>query len=80
MNSIDDIIMSHSIDVRDFVEHNEISEQLYNSLYEYYTNQGELSYEAQKAITIDPIDEISQKFAEDLLDLGIYHYYNEVLN
>ena len=68
---LEDIIYAHNSDVKEFMDGGGLSWDLYTDLYEYYTAKNELSYAAQKAIDVDPMDEVTTLFAEDCRSLGV---------
>lgn len=72
----EDIVYAHNSDVREFMDGNGLSWNLYTDLYEYYSAKNQLSYAAQKAITVDPMDEVTTLFAEDCRSYGISYEYN----
>jgi predicted GNAT superfamily acetyltransferase len=73
---LEDIIYAHNSDVRDFMDGDGLSWDLYTDLYDYYTSLNKLSYAALKAIDVDPMHEVSDLFAEDCRSLGISYEYN----
>jgi len=58
------IIHTYQRDVKDFTETGELSNDLYEALYDYYFD--DMPYGTKKARTGDPFEWISNRFAEDL--------------
>lgn len=73
---LENIIYAHNSDVKEFMDGNGLSWDLYTDLYEYYSKKNQLSYEALKAIKVDPMDEVTTLFADDCRSLGISYKYN----
>jgi hypothetical protein len=73
---LENIIYAHSSDVKEFMDSGDLSWDLYTDLYEYYSQKNQLSYEALKAIRVDPMDEVTTLFADDCRSLGISYNYN----
>lgn len=72
---LEDIIYAHNSNVKEFMDGGDLEWNLYTDLYDYYTAKGMVSYEAHKAINVDPIQEVSTLFAEDCRSLGISYDY-----
>lgn len=73
---LENIVYAHNSDVKEFMDGNGLSWDLYTDLYDYYTALNKVSYAAHKAINVDPMDEVSELFAEDCRSLGISYEYN----
>ena len=73
---LENIIYAHNSSVKEFMDGGELEWDLYTDLYEYYTNKNQISYAAHKAIDVDPIQEVSDLFAEDCRSLGLSYEYN----
>jgi predicted nucleotidyltransferase len=73
---LEDIVFAHNSSVKEFMDGGELEWDLYTDLQEYYVSKNMLSYAALKAITVDPIQEVSELFAEDCRSLGISYEYN----
>ena len=73
---LESIIYAHKSSVKEFMDGNGLSWDLYTDLYEYYSEKNKLSYEALKAIRVDPMDEVTELFAEDCRSLGIDYELN----
>lgn len=73
---LESIIYAHGWAVKEFMDGGELSWDLYTDLYEYYSEKNQLSYEALKAIRVDPMDEVTTLFADDCRSLGVSFEYN----
>ena len=66
--TLHEITQIYKTDVNAFVRTGDMSEPLYDALYEYYTNTvGEMPYGVAKARSGDPMDWICEKY-ENYLD------------
>ena len=63
-STLDYIIKTYQRDVKDFVKNGDMSELLYDALYDYY--QDDMPYGVKKARTGDPYEWIGQRFYDDL--------------
>ena len=63
-STLDYIIKTYQRDVKDFVQNGDMSELLYDALYDYY--QDDMPYGVKKARTGDPYEWIGQRFYDDL--------------
>ena len=66
-STLDYIIKTYQRDVKDFVQNSDMSELLYDALYDYY--QDDMPYGIKKARTGDPYEWIGQRFYDDLQGL-----------
>ena len=60
------IINSHKNEVKRFVAGEDMDEDLYDALYDYYCAQGEMPYGTMKARTGDPYSWVSDRFDQDV--------------
>ena len=63
-STFDHILNTFKRDVKDFEENDELSDELYNALYDYYHE--DMPYGTKKARTGDPQEWIADRFAADL--------------
>lgn len=63
------ILHTFGRDVRDFIQHGELSAHLYDALYDYYHE--DMPYGVAKARTGDPYEWISDRLSRDLSDHGM---------
>ena len=63
-STLDYIIKTYQRDIKDFVQNGDMSEHLYDALYDYY--QDDMPYGVKKARTGDPYKWIGQRFYDDL--------------
>jgi hypothetical protein len=63
-STLDYIIKTYQRDVKDFVQNGDMSELLYDALYDYY--QDDMPYGVKKARTGDPYEWIGDRFHDDL--------------
>jgi predicted flap endonuclease-1-like 5' DNA nuclease len=63
-STLDYIIKTYQRDVKDFVQNGDMSELLYDALYDYY--QDDMPYGVKKARTGDPYEWVGQRFYNDL--------------
>lgn len=65
------IIDSHKNEVKKFINGEDLDEHLYDALYDYYCNQGEMPYGTMKARTGDPFEWVTQRFDTDVHDYNL---------
>ena len=63
-STLDYIIKTYQRDIKDFVQNGDMSEHLYDALYDYY--QDDMPYGVKKARTGDPYEWVGQRFYNDL--------------
>jgi hypothetical protein len=63
-STLDYIIKTYQRDVKDFVQNGDMSEPLYDALYDYY--QDDMPYGVKKARTGDPFEWVGDRFRNDL--------------
>jgi hypothetical protein len=63
-STLDYIIKTYQRDIKDFVQNGDMSEPLYDALYDYY--QDDMPYGVKKARTGDPFEWVGQRFYNDL--------------
>jgi len=63
-STLDYIIKTYQRDIKDFVQNGDMSEHLYDALYDYY--QDDMPYGVKKARTGDPFEWVGQRFYNDL--------------
>ena len=63
-STLQHILNTFKRDVKDFEENDELSDELYNALYDYY--QEDMPYGTKKARTGDPYEWVADRFAADL--------------
>lgn len=63
-STLDYIIQTYQRDVKDFVQNGDMSEHLYDALYDYY--QDDMPYGIKKARSGDPFEWIGERFYDDL--------------
>lgn len=63
-STLDYIIKTYQRDIKDFVQNGDMSEHLYDALYDYY--QDDMPYGVKKARTGDPYEWVGQRFYDDL--------------
>lgn len=63
-STLDYIIKTYQRDVKDFVQNGDMSEHLFDALYDYYLD--DMPYGVKKARTGDPYEWIGQRFYDDL--------------
>ena len=73
-NELDSIINNFQQDVEQFRAGGDMSEELFNALYSYYANSGEMPYGVQKGRDGDPMDWIAQQFENDIAQSGTEEY------
>jgi Protein of unknwon function (DUF3008) len=64
--NIEQVLGSMSGDVNQFKRSGELSDALYNTLFDYYSGNGEMPYGVQKARSGDPYEWISQRLDQEL--------------
>lgn len=64
--SFDSIIQAFPADIAAFTETGELSDKLFEALYEYYLNSGDMPYGVAKARTGDPYTWIAERLESDL--------------
>lgn len=69
-SELQDIVDSLAKDVADFNAGGDMSDALYQSLFDYYFNRGEMPYGTAKARDGDPMNWISDRFQSDLDNMG----------
>ena len=62
------IINKFKHEVKKFVAGGDLDEDLYDALYDYYCDQGEMPYGTMKARDGDPYEWVTQRFDSDVLD------------
>lgn len=62
------IINTFKHEVRNFVNGEEMDDDLYNALYDFYAATGEMPYGTMKARTGDPYQWVAERFDKDVLD------------
>ena len=68
-HNLNNVIANHQECVQKFKETGEISPELMDALYDYYTNSNEMPYGVAKARTGDPEEWITKAFERDLQHL-----------
>ena len=68
-STLDYIIKTYQRDVKDFVQNGDMSEHLYDALYDYY--QDDMPYGIKKARSGDPFEWIGDRFYNDLQGHGM---------
>jgi predicted flap endonuclease-1-like 5' DNA nuclease len=63
-STLDYIIKTYQRDIKDFVQNGDMSEHLYDALYDYY--QDDMPYGVKKARSGDPFEWIGERFYNDL--------------
>jgi len=63
-STLDYIIKTYQRDIKDFVQNGDMSEHLYDALYDYY--QDDMPYGVKKARSGDPFEWIGERFFNDL--------------
>jgi len=63
---IEQILQQHAGDVAKFKQTDELSDALYNDLFDYYSDNGEMPYGTQKARDGDPYEWISDRLAQEI--------------
>jgi hypothetical protein len=63
-STLDYIIKTYQRDIKDFVQNGDMSEHLYDALYDYY--QDDMPYGVKKARTGDPYEWVGERFYNDL--------------
>jgi hypothetical protein len=63
-STLEYIIKTYQRDIKDFVQNGDMSEPLYDALYDYY--QDDMPYGVKKARTGDPFEWVGQRFHDDL--------------
>jgi len=61
-----EIIAKHQVDVDLFVNGSDLSEELYDDLFEYYCNNNQMPYSTAKARDGDPYEWVTQRFESDV--------------
>jgi hypothetical protein len=64
--TLDHILNRFKFEVKSFEESNDLDHDLYEALFDYYMDKGEIPYGVAKGRTGDPYEWISDKFAQDL--------------
>lgn len=64
--TIQEIKFNFAKDVKVFRESGEMSDDLYDTLYEYYFLNGEMPYGVAKARDGDPMQWVADRFSEDI--------------
>jgi hypothetical protein len=65
-STFDHIIQRYPAEVKQFERTQQLDDDLYDALYDYYRNAGEMPYAVAKARSGDPKSWISEKFARDI--------------
>jgi hypothetical protein len=68
-STLDYIIKTYQRDIKDFVQNGDMSEHLYDALYDYY--QDDMPYGIKKARSGDPFEWIGERFYNDLQGHGM---------
>ena len=68
---LDHILSRFKHEVKNFVEDGELDSNLYDALFDHYSNAGEMPYGVAKARTGDPYDWISEKLYDHLHSQGL---------
>ena len=68
-STFDHILNTFKRDVKDFEENDELSDELYNALYDYYFD--DMPYGTKKGRTGDPYEWVADRFAADLGHPGV---------
>jgi hypothetical protein len=63
-STLDYIIKTYQRDIKDFVQNGDMSEHLYDALYDYY--QDDMPYGVKKARSGDPYEWVGERFYDDL--------------
>jgi hypothetical protein len=72
MKTLQQIFLEKSADIQSFFNGFELSDALYDELYEYYTSTGEMPYGVAKARTEDPYTWIADKLDADADSVEVY--------
>lgn len=74
VDTLNHIVSRFPKEVKDFEQGHDLTDDLYEALFDYYALHGEMPYTVAKARTADPFIWVSQKFAADL---GIDRQFSE---
>jgi hypothetical protein len=66
LGNIDQILQQHASDIAKFKQTGELSDELYNNLFDYYSDNGEMPYGTQKARDGDPYEWIGDRLAQEI--------------
>lgn len=69
MLTIEDICLQYEVDTHDFIITGQLSERLYQALFEMYDETYQLPEIVIDAVEVDPVEWITNKFSEDLAAL-----------
>ena len=67
-DAMEHIISKFKHEVKNFLSGDELDSDLYDALFDYYLDQGNIPYGVAKARTGDPFEWVSNKFREDVYD------------
>lgn len=70
-DKLKNITQRFKYEVKKFIEDGELNDLLYDELYDYYSNNGEMPYGVMKARTGDPYQWVMYRFYNDLKDMGM---------
>ena len=69
-NDIESIINNFQQDVEEFKAGGDMSDELFDALYQYYVSSGEMPYGIQKGREGDPMDWVAQQFEHEIGHMG----------
>jgi hypothetical protein len=70
-NTMRHIISRFKHEVRNFINGDELDDDLYHALYDYYSDHGEMPYGTMKARTGDPYEWVTMRFDRDVHDYSV---------
>ena len=65
--TLKEINIKFAKDIKVFTESDDMSDALYDALYEYYLNNGEMPYGVAKARDGDPYEWVADRFCEEII-------------
>lgn len=73
--NLEDILDSHEAAVRNFIINDELDDELFHALFDYYSD--EMPYGVKKARDGDPMEWIADRLGEELRSMGLYAHVKE---
>ena len=67
--TLKEINIKFAKDIKVFTETDEMSDELYDALFEYYFVNGEMPYGVAKARDSDPFEWVADRFCEEIINV-----------
>lgn len=78
-SNLEHIVTRFKHETKNFLNGSELDDDLYNALYDYYSDNGEMPYGVAKAREGDPYQWVSQHFENDLAMMGHQRQFQETI-